>query len=62
MGLKNNKKEFDWRTMLKCMVCRFLYIHTNKISNYTIVMKIDTDYNKCINTASILYRKNDYYG
>lgn len=46
MELKNNKKKFDWRTMLKCMVCRFLCIHTNKISIYTIVTLKIKDYNK----------------
>lgn len=28
MGLKNNKKGFGWRAMLKCMVRQFLYMHT----------------------------------
>ena len=48
MELKNNKKGFGWRTMLKCMVCRFLYIHTNKISIYAIVVVMNADYNKHI--------------
>ena len=48
MDLKNNKKGFGWRTMLKCMVRQFLYIHTNKISTYAIVMVMNTDYNKRI--------------
>ena len=30
MELKNNKKEFDWRTMLKCMVCQWFFVEQKK--------------------------------
>lgn len=65
MGLKNNKKGFDWRTMLKCMVRRFLYMRTNKISIYVIVLVDDRDYNDYIKYCCMFYsfikRKGELY-